>query len=387
MIALVGFALDPQHTSSTSDASDDSGSASNGKTGARSFAAIVKAILNLVLIVGGVLFFVYLLRATGVTWHTLNTLGFTPLSMITGFYATIVILDVLAYYYSLRFGYRVGLHHLFVVRLAGDAMTNSLPGGVFIGETYKAVMLKRWENVTLFDSVAALLALKIGLGLSQALFIAIGLALSYGVLREHSSTILGFSGAHYLGFLVIVGMVALLTVPLILFLKGPSFDDVARFLRALPLGTFRTSLDRLSAKMTTLEQSFGHLLYGNRQNLSITFAWLFCGWIATTFESYLLLHLLDLDVDYSTAFAIESVGSMFRLVFFMVPAGLGGQDASFVLLFSLYRLPKTKAGLFVVVKRIRELFWVGVGGVIVLVQKAMGLQLVHRIDRNDQVSR
>ena len=93
---------------------------------------------------------------------------------------------------------------------------------------------------------------------------------------------------------------------------------------------------------------------------------LFIGWVMYVGESWILLEAMGLEPTIRSAFAMESVGSLFRLIFFMVPSGIGGQDASFFALFKLYDYPLEQAGVFILVKRFKEVIWIGMGFLLIL---------------------
>ena len=114
-------------------------------------------------------------------------------------------------------------------------------------------------------------------------------------------------------------------------------------------------------QVAALDRSFTEVVRGNGRHLAMVFFTLLAGWLVFVLETYFLLPFLGVKVDLATAYVIESVGSMFRLVFFLVPSGIGGQDASFVALFKLFGLPDRTVGVFVLVKRFKEVLWIGIG--------------------------
>ena len=96
-------------------------------------------------------------------------------------------------------------------------------------------------------------------------------------------------------------------------------------------------------------------------------------WLCEASETFLLLRLFGFDVAWSDAIAIESVMSVLKALAFFVPAGLGVQDAGYAAFISSMSgmsgtgaLPLAAA--FALVKRARELCYMGLGYVLLFVR-------------------
>lgn len=324
-----------------------------------------RRLVDLALATAGAALFAYLVHATGVSLEALRAFGGHGLALLMLASFGVILLDTFAWYFAVRHVARPRLLSLLGLRIAGDGLTNGLPGGVVIGETYKAVMLRRWYGISLADNAATLLMIKFGLGLSQAVFVLTGLSLCYRPLDARSRELFGFDGAQYISLTLTIGMGLFMLFPLALMLRGHSFATGARLLAKLPIRRLRRWLDQRAEGIAALDASCTRALHDNRRHLLLTFSFLLGGWLVSSLESWVLLTFLGLAPALRTAYVIESVGSMFRLIFFMVPSGIGGQDASFIALFRLYRLPVPEAGAFILLKRFKEALWIGLGFVLV----------------------
>jgi uncharacterized protein (TIRG00374 family) len=317
------------------------------------------------LALGGLGLFVYLVASSGITLEMLARVGWVGFGLVLALSLVAALADTTGWALALRHVARPTLGRLFGIRTGGDALTNSLPGGIVLGEPFKALALRRWLGVSLSDSAASQLTVKFGLGITQALFVLAGLILVYPLLRDRSVELFGFAGAHYIGLAVIAGFLAVMLLLLVAVLRGNSFGAIARAARRLPIRPLRRWLDRSTPKIAEVDASFSRVYAQNRRRLPAIFAVMTVGWLAGALESYVLLRALGQPVSFETAFAIESVGSMFRLLFFLVPSGIGGQDASLLALFRLFNLPKAAGGAFVLLKRVKELAWIGLGFILV----------------------
>ncbi|MCC6747543.1 MAG: flippase-like domain-containing protein [Deltaproteobacteria bacterium] len=310
---------------------------------------------------GGLALFLYVVGRSGVTVSMLRGVGLDALLVLVGVSAAVMLLDTVAWTFAVRHVARPHFGRLFVLKLAGDALTNGLPGGVVLGEPYKALMLRAWHGVSLADNAAVLVVLKLCVALSQVVFVLAGLTLAYPLLRDRSHELVGFHGAHLAALGLTAGLVLVLGLSLWFFVRGRSFADVARLLALLPLSPLRRFLSRRAEGIAALDRAASAVLKGNLRNLAVTFLAYELGWFVGVVETYLLLGFLGLPASVTTALVIESVGSLFRLIFFMFPSGIGGQDASFLALFRLYGFGVPAGGAFVLLKRGKEAVWIAVG--------------------------
>ncbi|MCB9558321.1 MAG: flippase-like domain-containing protein [Deltaproteobacteria bacterium] len=321
-----------------------------------------RILLHLLLSGLGLALFAYLVISSGVNWKQLRELDLAPLGFYFVSSSLVIVFDTIGWYYAVRHLAIPPWGPLFALRVAGDALTNGIPGGVVLGEAYRAVMLRERCGLSLADNAATLLLIKLGLGLSQAMFVTIGVGLCFPQLQARSTELLGYPGAGFVALGATVLMALLLVVLFRLLLRGTAFSSMARALTRLPLPAIGNWFDRRRASFERFDDGCRQAVNGNSANLIWTFFWLFVGWLATALESYLLLAALGLSAaGWRQAYVIEAVGSIFRLVFFMVPSGIGGQDATLVALFRLYDLPREQSGAYIMIKRLKELVWIGAG--------------------------
>lgn len=322
--------------------------------------------LKSALALGGLGLFLYLVVSSGISREMLADVGWNGFGLLIAISSAVILLDVLAWTFSMRHVARPGLTRLLGLRLGGDSLTNALPGGVVLGEPFKAVMLRRWFGVSLSDGAASLMTVKFGLGITQSIFVLVGLLLVYPLLRDRSLELFGFHGAQYISLALIVGFQLVLVLLLFAVFRGRSFGAVARGIGRLPIAPLRRWLAANEQRFAAVDESFANVFRDNRRFLPAVFSLLMVSWLASSLESYVLLRALGQPVSLTTAFALESVGSMFRLLFFLVPSGIGGQDASFLALFRLFDLPRAAGGAFVLIKRAKELVWIGVGLILIV---------------------
>jgi hypothetical protein len=322
--------------------------------------------LQWALALAGLGLFIHLVATSGITGNMLWALGWRGFGLLFMVSLLVIVLDTVGWFYAVRHIAQPKKVPLLGLRIAGDSLTNALPGGVVLGEAYKAMMMRQWFGISLADNAASLMIVKFGLGFSQALFVLLGLGVCYPLLETRSLELFGFRSAQYVALVLTLAMGLLMFLAMMLLLRGRSFTSLGHGLAKLPLPPLRRWLARHQDKLASLDVSCASVFVRNRKHLFYTFFYLELGWLLSSLESYILLYYLGAAPKLAMAYVIESVGSLFRLIFFLVPSGIGGQDASFMALFKLYHLPTATAGAFVLIKRFKEVLWIGIGFVLIV---------------------
>jgi uncharacterized membrane protein YbhN (UPF0104 family) len=81
--------------------------------------------------------------------------------------------------------------------------------------------------------------------------------------------------------------------------------------------------------------------------------------------------LLNVPVDFPTAFSIEALSGVAKLAALFVPGSLGVQEGGQVLIFVAFGLGAPLAMTFSLLRRGRELLWVGFGLIVLLHHQAL----------------
>jgi putative membrane protein len=141
----------------------------------------------------------------------------------------------------------------------------------------------------------------------------------------------------------------------VLLRRGGVFHAIERF-ATRALGSEHQLLQgidgkRLDAEIDALMRRPGVLLSA--------FLWQFAGYLVGALETYWALALLGHPVSASGAVAIEALTQAVRHAAFMVPAGLGVQEAAVVLLAQMFGVERDVAFSLALVKRMREVVFGG----------------------------
>lgn len=254
------------------------------------------------------------------------------------------------------------------VRVATEALAQSLPVGVAFSESLKPLLLHRHAGIGLAPSIAGMAARKYLLLLSQSVYVLALAALGLGALEAASKQLIRIPGLGYLS----CGAGALLGLGALGIAVALRKSEVAR-------GTFalleRLPFARLAAWLAEREKSFtatdSALSTFFRADFHKTARAALCfgaGWLLEAIETYLILRVLGVQVDFVTIASFEVVLSLVRNVVFVVPAGLGVQDLGYVACLSVLGVPDAAStgAAFVLLKRAKELFWILFGYALLL---------------------
>lgn len=252
---------------------------------------------------------------------------------------------------------------LLSVMLSAEAVLMSFPAGAALAETINPYLLKRRCGVPVPEGLAAVAAKKALIVLSDALYMGVALLAGGAWLRAASRALVGAAG---LEWIVAAAAVALLAGSMAMtraIFSGSVASRSHGLLRRIPSARLRRWLDDEKGGFTETDQHFAALSAARAPVLGLATAAFLAGWLVEGAEALVILRLLRVDISYPEVLAFEVVVSLLKSLAFMVPAGLGVQDAGYVAFFAAFGIPDagTLGVAFVLIKRAKEVFWIVVG--------------------------
>lgn len=219
------------------------------------------------------------------------------------------------------------LKEMFLVRLAGSALNQTLPAASLGGEPVRVLLLK--HRFPMSVTAAAVLSTKAAESLARALFVVCGMFLASGLIRPGylpmRSLVIGF-------ILTALGVAAFMTVQLGGF-SGSLTSLVAR-LRVLGRSGKRIELG--------LKLAGEHLreLYGSRPlDFAAAVALSLAGLCLGVIQVWLMMGWLGLRRDWLSSLAVEAFSVLVNFILFAVPGSLGVQEGGKLLIFAALGLP------------------------------------------------
>lgn len=280
-------------------------------------------------------------EGAGDVMHVIAGAGFALLWLVP-LHALPLLLD--AYAWSLLLGKRASLPFLWWVATVREAISRLLPvasiGGEIIG-----IGLARWR-VPDASTVSASVVVEVLVTMAvQYAFSALGLVLIA-------------TSTHQVSEIKTIGLALALSLPLpvltvLLIRRGRVFHKIERFAAKL-LGDAHPLLRDIDGKR--LDADIDALM--SRTGLLVSaFLWQLAGYVSGALETYWALAMLGHPVSVSGALAIEALTQAVRHAAFMVPAGLGVQEAAVLLLALVVGVDRETALSLALVKRAREVIF------------------------------
>ncbi len=267
-------------------------------------------------------------------------------------------------------GRRFPLFGLFRARLATEALAQTLPMGVVVCESMKPVLLARTCGAELSTSLAGMAARKWLLVGSQSLYVAGFALLSWPMLSGISAAVTGGAGLPQALLTAGLALLVLAVGSYVMLAHGRVASRLHALLSRVPSARFRARIAPLQTRFASTDGEL-RTFFATAFRSPLPLLAFLTAWLLEAADTFLILCLLGVSLPWSTVGALEVSASFLRNVAFMVPAGLGVQDMSYVAFLRALDVPDALnvAAAFLLLKRCKEAFWAVCGYV------TLGLEL------------
>lgn len=307
--------------------------------------------LNLILLLAGTLFLGLLIYkiSAGELWRELQLLGWGLFPFILG-EGIAEMIHTVGWRFCLARPYRsLSWWRLFQIRMAGYAINYLTPTAALGGEATKINLLAGYHRGPL--AVSGVLIEKFCFAFAQVLFVLIGSLFLIG--RVHLPGPLWFSMA--LSVALVAGGIFIF----FLLQKNGKLGSAIRWLANRRPGN--ASLHNAAAQITRVDEALHDFYTRQPRDLWLVVTWHLIGFSVGIFQTWLFLHLLQLESSLAVAAAIWFLGMWFDLLTFAVPMNMGSLEGTRMVVFraaGFAALPGIAYGL---ATRLAQLFWSGVG--------------------------
>jgi uncharacterized membrane protein YbhN (UPF0104 family) len=219
------------------------------------------------------------------------------------------------------------------VRVVSEAFHFGAPGGVVASEAAACALLGRWAGLPLHEGVVVLAGRKQLVMRAHAAYLACAAFCGAAALASLSA-LLGHARASWLVLGSALVPLAVSVVLGVAMRRAPRFDAVRPYTAKLARATHVT--------------------------LPATFVF-FAAWLVEAAETAVILRLVHAPLSMSAVFAVEGALSLARSAVAFVPGGLGVQDVGYATVLAALGIPTEHAAAFVLLKRAKEVAWVGIG--------------------------
>ncbi len=286
-------------------------------------------------------------------YEQIKTLGWKILPLLL-FYPFIFAFDTLGWKYSFATALpkRVSFVSLYFIRIIGETLNAVIPFSASLGgEPVKAQLLKSKHDVALSEGYASILIVHTTFWVSLNVFVIGALAVTWKSLPL--PPVLWNS---VLVFLITLGVIALFLIVglhLGVFKQVHAFGEKWNWWGSL-------SKDK-SKKFLELDSQIKGFYTTNPKRFILSTIYNFLGWFIGAFEVYYLANILGMNISFSQAWLFEALIQVLRIITFFIPSSVGAQEGGIVLIFSQFGFSSTISLTFAVLRRIREVVWIGLG--------------------------
>lgn len=245
---------------------------------------------------------------------------------------------------------RVSVARLFLMRQAGEAVSNLTPSAGLGGEPLKAFLLRR-HGVPAADGVASVVIAKTAIICTQFVFTLLGLLLFVswlGILRDRAPWLIAGGVAAAIASVVLVA--------------GQRRGLAAGAVRLLArTGIAPSFARRLEGKAAEIDHALAAFYRQDPRGFAIVASLHMAGWFVGAGEVMFFFYLMDVECTWRQALIIESLAQATIAAIAVVPAGLGVQEITGAVLCRFLGIGEAAGTALMLLKRVREITFTVLG--------------------------
>ncbi len=275
--------------------------------------------------------------------------GFLIIFMI---YGVVTWLDTLSWKANFR---PKETHHftnweLWRIRQVGEAYNIITPFATLGGEPLKAQLLKEHQGLSLKQGLSSQVIAKTTFLAGLILFFIPGIAMILNSPKVSSE----------FKTISLAGM-GIFSTCIVLFFVFQVTGILGRLCIWFSQRTDKPNLIKILDNLGHLNNLFSGFYgkYPGRVAKAIVLA--FLGWVLGLGEMYATLYFLDFPISFYELWVMEALAQLVKMGSFLIPLSLGAQEGGLILIFSAFGYPASLGLTVSLVRRIKELTWVGLG--------------------------
>jgi len=239
------------------------------------------------------------------------------------------------------------------IRTAGEVVNMTTPTAYVGGEPLKAYLLQK-RSVPMVEGLASVVIAKTTMTIAQVLFILVGIALSFWIMGSNGS-----SGQLIAAGLLGVGLLLFGIVAFIFVQRRGLFTWILAMLRkfGLRIGFLEVREEQLNSLDQTILNFYTH----HQWRFYASTGCYFLGWLAEALEVFVVISYLGGPANVLSAISIGGLSVFIKGGTFFIPGSLGAQDGGNLLLMKAFGYTDVTGITFALLRRFRELVWIGIG--------------------------
>ena len=241
---------------------------------------------------------------------------------------------------------------LYRIRIIGETFNCLIPWAASLGgEPIKVELLKQKHGIPLSEGYASILIVHTTFWVSLNIFLGGAVAVTYKTLPLtpilKQCLMIFLSGLAFVSLLLIAGL------HLGIFKKIHALGDFFKW--------WGTKSEEKGLRYFKLDEAIKRFYTANKRLFFLSSFFNFLAWFTGTFEVYFVAKILGLPVGFSEAWLLEAMIQLLRIVTFFIPSSIGAQEGGIMLLFSEFGFAHPVSLTFAIIRRMREILWIGMG--------------------------
>lgn len=245
---------------------------------------------------------------------------------------------------------------IFLVYSAGDALNMTVPSGNLAGEPVKVMMIR--DKVSLQTALTSVTVYKYSDILSMTLFLTLGWLNHFAFYKLPLSWNVGAG--------VVAGGMSALCVLLYFLQHRGIYRPAGEWLGKIGLGKW---LEKKLESAPLLDSEIAAFYREHPYRFAASVFLNFLAWFGGVIEIVIFMKVSGIPVSFAAALTIETFSLFINNVIFFVPARLGVGEGGRVLLFLTLGYSPHAGMSYGILRRIRELAWIGLGFLILTLRK------------------
>ena len=242
------------------------------------------------------------------------------------------------------------IYRFWKVRMIGEAYNNITPFASMGGEPVKALILKSRYGVPFREGIASIVLARTTFLIALVAFLCSDFLLV--VLDARLSTLYKSVAALGLGTF---------TVAIVLFFLAQRFRVTSRLARRFLPNRLAAKFELFLGEIDGIEEAMVRFYTASYARLVGSVSLAFGNWVLGVVELYLAFLFLGHPIDLWDAWIIETLVQLVRAAAFFVPAAIGVQDGTFLVITAALTGNPTLGVSAALVRRGRELLWIAWG--------------------------
>lgn len=248
----------------------------------------------------------------------------------------------------------VSFWSLLTIRTAGEVVNMTTPTAFIGGEPLKVYLLNKNYQVPISEGGASVVIAKTTMTIAEVVYILGGVAVGFWLLGSGAS-----AGQTIAAALLSVGLLVCSIVGFVFIQQRGLFASILSLFKKLQIRI--RALEAQEEHLRSIDHTILNFYSEHRRPFYASIGIYFVGWLAESLEVFGIIYALGGSISFLAAISIGAFAVFIKGGAFFIPGSLGAQEAGNVLLLQAFGYSDVTGITFALLRRFREVVWIGIG--------------------------